>query len=109
MKGDRLYCPHCGKYSIDTQELYESRQNGRPTYTAPKKTHYVWRCPYCYYSGLVNVNQVIITNILQIANNKIRNNYKGSILYKIFIKDWPLLYQKSLNTLSNSILFEENK
>ena len=107
MKGDRLYCPHCGKYSIDTQELYESRQDGRPTYIAPKKTHYVWRCPYCFYGGLINVNQVIVDNVLKIA--KMKNNYKGTCLYKKFIYDFPLLQQKALYTLSTSILIEENK
>ena len=102
MKGDRLYCPHCGKYSIDTQELYESRQDGKPNYIAPKKIHYVWRCPHCFYSILINVNQVIITGILLIA--KMENNYKGSTLYKQFAKDWPRLQQKALNSLSASIL-----
>ena len=105
MKGDKLYCIECGNYSIDVQNFYDSRNNGKPKYDAPKKVHFVWNCPYCGSNKIMNVNQTMIDNIIII--NKKKNNYKGSTLYKKFKKDWPLLQQKTLNSLSASILLEE--
>lgn len=103
MKGDKLWCPHCRKYFVDTEEMYDSRDGGRPTFAAPKKVHRVWECPYCLHScGITNVNQTIIDEQEIIDRNK--NNYKGSTIYKKFIKDWPkLLQQKDLNSRGLSI------
>ena len=108
MKGDRLFCVVCEKYSVDIQDLYDSRNGGRPRYggKSARKIHYVWNCPYCKCNILANVNQIIIDNILMIAKKD--NNYKGSKLYQRFIKDWPSLQKEALYTLSHSILLEES-
>lgn len=108
MKGDKLFCVACEKYSIDTWELYESRNGGKPRFKGKgtRKSHYVWNCPHCNCNILVNVNQIMIDNILMITKKD--NNYKGSKLYQRFIKDWPLLQQKTLNMLKRSILLEES-
>lgn len=108
MKGDKLFCIRCEKYSTDIQDLYDSRNGGRLRFSGKgtRKSHYVWNCPYCGCNIIVNVNQMMIDNILMIAQKK--NNYKGSKLYQRFIKDWPLLQQKALNTLKRSILLEES-
>ena len=98
MKGDKLYCPACGKYSIDIQELYDSRKAGKPSYIAPKKEHFVWNCPHCGRTGLVNVNQTMIDELIKIMRND--NNYKGSQLFKKFAKDWP--QQKALYSQKGS-------
>lgn len=91
MRGDKLYCVKCGKYFADTEELYDSRNGGIPLYIGKglKKVHYVWNCPHCFSNSIVNVNQTIIEGQEIIDRNE--NNYKGSILYRRFVKDWPLL------------------
>lgn len=93
MKGDKLYCTNCRKYFADTQELYDSRDGGKPLYTGKgmKKVHYEWSCPYCFYNTIINVNQTMIKEQDAIRNNKVRNKYRGSKLYLQFIKDWPEL------------------
>jgi len=63
-------------------------------------------CPHCGCNILVNVNQIMIDNIIMIAMKE--NNYKGSKMYQRFIKDWPKLQQKTLNSLARSILIEES-
>jgi len=109
MKGDKLYCIQCEKYSVDTWKLYESRNGGKPKYTGKgvKKLRCIRNCPHCGCNIIVNVNQIMIDNILMIAKKE--NNYKGSKLYQKFKKDWPLLQQKALNSLRHSLLLEENK
>lgn len=101
MKGDRLYCFNCKRYSVDTNELYDSRNGGRPSYRAPKKCRYIWRCPHCFYSSMINVNKVIADGILFIAENK---EHLLAPLYFKFIEDWPELQQKALSSLARSIL-----
>lgn len=91
MKGDKLYCVNCGKYFADVDELYDSRKYGKPLFTAPKRVHLEYNCPYCLHNHVINVNQTIINE--QIVINQRENNYKGSALYKKFIKDWPKLLQ----------------
>jgi len=106
MKGDKLFCITCEKYSVDTQDLYDSRNDGKPRYSGKgtKKERYVWNCPHCSCNIMVNVNQLIIDELFRIKNNKVRNNYKGSKLYHRFIKDWPELLQeqKALYSLTRS-------
>jgi len=107
MKGDKLYCIRCEKYSVDTWKLYESRNGGKPKYTGKgvKKLRCIGNCPYCSCNIMVNVNQLIIDELFRIKNNKVRNNYKGSKLYHRFIKDWPELLQeqKALNSQKDYI------
>lgn len=93
MKGDKLFCVVCEKYSVDIQDLYDSRNGGKPRYggKGTRKSRYVWNCPHCGCCIVVNVNQLLIDELFRIKNNKVRNNYKGSKLYKRFIKDWPSL------------------
>ena len=100
MQGDTLYCIGCGKYFTDTEELYDSRNGGKPLYVAPKKVHFVWNCPHCFSNSIVNVNQTIIEE-LEVIDHK-ENNYKGTPLYKRFIKDWPKLYSFYYETLQKA-------
>lgn len=91
MKGDKLYCVGCGKYFADINELYDSRNGGKPLFIAPKKVHRIYNCPYCFSNNTINVNQTIIDGIVIVDHHE--NNYKGSGVYKKFIEDWPKLYE----------------
>lgn len=91
MRGDKLYCVGCGKYFVDINELYDSRNEGKPLFTAPKKVHLTYSCPHCFSNNIINVNQTMIDEIITIDQRE--NNYKGSGIYKKFIKDWPKLYE----------------
>ena len=99
MKGDKLFCVVCEQYSVDIQTMYESRNGGKPKFKGKgaSKERYIWNCPHCGCNIMANVNQIIIDNIIMI--NLKENNYKGSKMYQRFIKDWPLLQQKTLNSL----------
>lgn len=95
MKGDRLYCMACERYSIDTNNMYDSRKNGKPNYIAPKKWHYRWNCPHCKSNQVINVNKVIKDSIKFIDDSK---GYLIPRLYYKFINDWPKLREKALNS-----------
>ena len=105
MKGDRLFCVACGKYSVDTNNMYDSRKSGKPNYIAPKKWRYIWNCPHCLMNDIVNVNQTIKNSIKLIDDSK---GYLVPSIYYKFINDWPKLREKALNSQDRSIKTEEN-
>lgn len=93
MNGDKIYCTHCKQYSNETRPLFDSRQGGRPIYTAPRKQHFEFRCPHCYSTDLINVTMTIEQGIKDIIT-------LNSKYYYMFIDKWPLIHQKTLNRLS---------